>query len=58
MDELNAALEMLEGRREDPLAKARIQDAKNIPLDSAKNIYQWLIETLWGEAGVETTLAM
>lgn len=48
-DELNAAMEMLAVRREDPLAEARIQDAKNIPMDSAKNIYHWLVETLWGK---------
>ena len=49
MDELNGTMEMLVVRREDPLAKARIQDAKNIPLDCAKNIHHWLIETLWGQ---------
>ena len=49
LEELNAILEMLVVRREDPLAEVRIQDARNIPLDSAKNIYHWLVETLWGE---------
>ena len=49
LEELNAVLEMLAVRREDPLAEARIQDAKNIPLDSAKNIHQWLVDTIWGK---------
>jgi CDP-glycerol glycerophosphotransferase (TagB/SpsB family) len=48
LDELYSTLDMLAVRREDPLAESRIQDAKNIPLDSAKNIHQWLIETLGG----------
>jgi len=47
LEDLLAAMEMLVVRREDPLAEARIQDAKNMPLDSAKNIHQWLIETIW-----------
>ena len=47
--ELNAAMEMLAVRREDPMKAARIHDAKNIPMDSAKNIYQWLIDTIGGE---------
>ena len=49
IEELEATMEMLVVRREDPLAKARIQDAKTVPLDCAKNIYQWLVETIWGE---------
>ena len=46
LEELHAALDMLVIRREDPLAAARIQDAKAIPLDNAKNIHHWLIQTL------------
>ena len=49
LEELYATLEMLVVRREDPLAAARIRDAKKIPMDSAKNIHQWLVEMLWGE---------
>ena len=47
LDELDATIEMLAVHREDPLAEARVQDAKTIPLDCAKNIHNWLIETLW-----------
>ena len=49
LEKLNETMEMLVVRREDPLAEARIQDAKTVPLDCAKNIHQWLVETIWGE---------
>ena len=49
IEELEVTMEMLVVRREDPLAEARIQDAKTVPLDCAKNIHQWLVETIWGE---------
>ena len=46
LEELNATLEKLAVCREDTLATVRIQDAKSIPLGSAKNIHNWLVQNL------------
>lgn len=52
LEELYATMEMLAIRRDDPLMSARIQDAETVPLDSAKNIYYWLIETLMEKSSI------